>query len=273
MNLIYIQVSFFDDAIASMYVYGAYRHIYTTPIPTSFFLLFCLHTTQHIYIDAWIHPYFEKYYGKERRNSEICAVGFEPNHRHTEILQKLETAYTAQGWKVKFFTTTAVDTMDAEDVAFYSDGKLNEGEVGASLNWHPHGEQTNVTVIDLARYLTENIGPRRKKGLIDSATTTASTAGGGGGEDPVVVMKVDIEQAEHRVLPHLIINGAWCQIDLAYVETHVNWITYGEMNDQHYMDYTNAFLGEHPSTYCHPEYVRLDDETYADTDYELPSSS
>jgi hypothetical protein len=38
----------------------------------------------------------------------VCSVGFEPNPRHTAALKDLEKSYNECGWRVKFFTKTAV---------------------------------------------------------------------------------------------------------------------------------------------------------------------
>ena len=40
--------------------------------------------------------------------SHICAVGFEPNPKHAAKLKEIESAYSACGWRTRFFTETAV---------------------------------------------------------------------------------------------------------------------------------------------------------------------
>lgn len=45
---------------------------------------------QELYPEAKINPYFKKFFGptkKRRQSGHVCAVGFEPNPQHTEVLK------------------------------------------------------------------------------------------------------------------------------------------------------------------------------------------
>ena len=57
----------------------------------------------------------DKYFGKTRNYSQVCAVGFEPNPVHEPLLLKTAEAYNNCGWRVLFHTRTGV----AEEKIFF----------------------------------------------------------------------------------------------------------------------------------------------------------
>lgn len=69
---------------------------------------------QDKYPNAAINPIFNLKFGhiNERHNLEknegkvICAVGFEPNGKHTEYIKSVENAYRKCGWRAHFMTET-----------------------------------------------------------------------------------------------------------------------------------------------------------------------
>jgi hypothetical protein len=62
------------------------------------------------YPGAGVTAVFNTYFGEDvtQRRSDVCSVGFEPNPSHTKRLKALEDAYKKCGWRVHFFTETAV---------------------------------------------------------------------------------------------------------------------------------------------------------------------
>jgi hypothetical protein len=59
-------------------------------------------------------PLYDAYFGPsdENRNKLVCAVGFEPNPRHTSHLRHIEEAHSACGWRSYFYTETAGINFD-----------------------------------------------------------------------------------------------------------------------------------------------------------------
>ena len=91
----------------------------------------------HLFINASFLPIFDKYFGdiNSRQLSgahSICAVGFEPNPKHTKWLKDLQLAYEKCGWKAKFHTKTAA-AHSYGLATFYSDGEEKNFEWGASI--------------------------------------------------------------------------------------------------------------------------------------------
>ena len=89
----------------------------------------------HLYLNATILPLFEQYFGDaqiRQKPGVVCAVGFEPNPHHTQILQSIQSAYTKCDWKIKIFTTTAV--AHCYGVAtFFTDNNTEMNEWGGSI--------------------------------------------------------------------------------------------------------------------------------------------
>ena len=153
---------------------------------------------------APVHRYFDQYFGQDRH--DVCAIGFEPNPRHSHELRQIEENYRMMGYNVKFFTRTAV-VAEPDGVATFHLAPLadNYKAMGSSLiknarteNRAKGKESEAVRTLNLKRFIQENISP-----------------------NATVVMKMDIEGAEFTVFPQLLMHGILCQyIDFAFVEWH-----------------------------------------------------
>jgi len=165
---------------------------------------------------------------QQRRRPEwgVCAFLFEPNPVHTLRLKQLEAAYRKQGWRVWAFTETGVGDGDGEGV-LYRDSDERPGDPWYKPGEHPmaisasttrnHGRGgARVAIVDLARFMLEQVAPRR--------LPQQAPAGGEGGEPlappPAVILKMDTEGAEHKVVPHLALSGALCKANYVLVEYH-----------------------------------------------------
>ena len=80
------------------------------------------------YPDAKVHSIFNKNFGpiEDRRKAYketgrvVCAVGFEPNYRHSQYLKELERRYDSCGWRATFMTQSAVSDHNGT-TKFYTD--------------------------------------------------------------------------------------------------------------------------------------------------------
>ena len=76
-----------------------------------------------LYPEAAVLSTYDAHYGAaaaRKADPHLCAVGFEPNPHNERRLLELQAAYRKQGWRVKFFTQTAVSTKDGA-ASFYFD--------------------------------------------------------------------------------------------------------------------------------------------------------
>ena len=136
---------------------------------------------------SWVRA-FESAFGQRRgRNAQrqLCAFGFEASPRHTKRLQQLQACYQKQGWRARFFTETAVSDVNGNATFFLARDQLAASLVRHGKHRTAHRTHT-VSAIDLAAWIDEHVLQRGIRG--------------GGGAEPRVLMKLDIEAAEFRVL-------------------------------------------------------------------------
>lgn len=123
----------------------------------------------------------------------------------------------------------------------------------------------SVRTIDLARYVLENVAPRRLSNFSQNDPRAAA-----------VLMKMDIEGTEHRVLPHMIITGALCKIDTIFYETHgrgtLNLSIAGDkkVDDQSFREFFEVFARSYDSEICPTTFASIDNEKYGTSDFPLP---
>ena len=155
-------------------------------------------------------PVFEQYFGTQPRCG-VCAIGVEPNPRHTERLRTVETALRAAGFGVLWLRETAADVYSGFTTIKYkgcvSCGGKKVNDVGLRTPRDGSGlpvglHSTRVATIDLAM-LIHFVHRHLHKGR--------------GGK---IVMKLDTEGAEEWLLPHLIARHALCVPDLLFLEWH-----------------------------------------------------
>lgn len=222
------------------------------------------------YPGAPVLEIYDEIFGKDRhKRTDVCAVGFEPNVHHTQYLKALEDSYTAKGWRVKIFTETAASTEDGTAEFFFDTWATPEQhEWGASLiPWQggmketpiegAKGQKTTVRTLDLSNFVLKYIaGPL-----------------GAHGAARTVVMKMDIEGAEHLLLPHMIITGALCHIDVLFAEYH-DWgaiiTSTAKMTDTDFAAFFSEYVEAHDHHACKTRFRSLDDESYGSSDLPLP---
>ena len=149
---------------------------------------------------------------KAAHTSNVCTFGFEANPDFKPRLHALEESYAEQGWRARWFNLAVSDSVG--NLTFYREpkggqlsGELESNSDGASLAMRQM-VGTAVNTIDLARFLQDNIVNRRIPDKSAPAT---------------VVVKMDIEGAEFKVLPHLMEKGLMCKghgIDAMTLEWH-----------------------------------------------------
>lgn len=169
-----------------------------------------------LYPLAEVRPVFEEHFGTPTERAsmlpDLCAVGWEPNPRHTKRLKEVEQCYMSRGFNTHFFTETLVDTFDGMAPLFLND----DGDNGEKRNfWSAStfssskgSKAYNVTSMDLARFIREEVDNR------------CYPRGSSQLPPPFVIMKMDIEGSEYHVLPHMIVQGGICPVNLVFAEFH-----------------------------------------------------
>jgi FkbM family methyltransferase len=197
------------------------------------------------YPEAEVLPIFDKHFGHMRNKSrDLCAIGIEMNPSHTSRLRRLEHHYVSKcGYNVRMFVETAASTYDGL-IEFVSDCDWRHEEWGATTmieskkSSRMAKKKQNVQALDIARFINSELIPHASK----------------------IVVKLDIEGAEHSVLPRLIMSGALCNIDEIFIEVHNSMFT--EQQKQ-VVDMAMSLYPEFTSTAgCKVKFSLLDDETY-----------
>ena len=148
-------------------------------------------------------PIFDKYFGAHRR-CDVCSIGLEPNPKHASHLADVQRKYRSAGAPVLILFAAAstsggnltFDTNPRDDLA------ANIAHYGKPV------QGVTVAQLDLAT-VVRLVHTR----LRESGSSLP-------GVRPRVVMKLDIEGHEVAVWPHLRATGAFCLVDVVFIEWH-----------------------------------------------------
>ena len=243
------------------------------------------------YPDAYVHEIFDSYFGpiEDRENEDnpetVCAVGFEPNPHHKKYLERVESSYNKCGWRVKFFTETAVSDTNGGS-HFYSDNDKQNLEWGGGIlppsinNIAMHTvpptnrksesskKTSQIKLLRLSDFLINVVGTRK-------IPSNDSKIPGIMKRPPKIVMKMDIEGSEVDVMPDLIFSGGLQYINAIMIEWHERLEVLPErMMAQEQLETIVETLSEYSETMNNSNIdfhlVNLDDETYYRSKFRLP---
>jgi len=178
----------------------------------------------HTFPLAPIQPLYQRFFGptEERNLQEICSVSVEPNSKHASHLKKLSEAYATCGIKVLVYEA-GVGHKDMK-LRFAPFNSLLGAEVGhdgsarlihddesveefTETHFHDNVEVEEVEVMRFAKFVTDVVAKRK---LPISAKVVT----------PRVVIKADIEGAELKIIPDMLITGALNNVDNLHMEWH-----------------------------------------------------
>jgi hypothetical protein len=237
------------------------------------------------YPDASVaYAIFNREFGPDRDNRDFCIFEFEPNPSHHGRITKTAEAYVAMGWR---YTLVPVGVSDEDStIQFYHRGDEAREEWGfnaiQSKSKGKDAKAVDIPVVRLAQWLEdhvyERIIPSTTHGTYESIRDKEGVVGA-----PKVVMKMDIEGMEFRVLPDLIISGIFCRVfDFVFGEMHGNkkWYPMTLPNEITLQDgveglayirsFTRAMVAN-PT--CKTVYVEDDEEAYLHDGIPLPQPS
>jgi FkbM family methyltransferase len=219
----------------------------------------------HLFPRAKVLPIFDRYFGEDRRH--VCAIGFEPNPKHTGYLKRLQDNLVCRGRRVHIYTSTAAATNTSK-LTFYSDSRSpkERHEWAASLIHSQWTTNSSLTVqgIDLAEFIMTNV--------LIPLHRVHFTREENGLRVPIV-MKMDIEGSEYGVILHLLAKGVLCELDFGMLEWHPWFFTGVDYNNSVQIEHTLGLLLNHSSRYdaCNVTLADLDDETYGTEGFKMPN--
>eukprot|EP00092_Neocalanus_flemingeri_P019654 GFUD01021286.1.p1 GENE.GFUD01021286.1~~GFUD01021286.1.p1 ORF type:complete len:405 (+),score=120.99 GFUD01021286.1:93-1307(+) len=178
----------------------------------------------HTFPLAPVQPLYQRFFGKpeDRNLQEICSVSFEPNSKHSAHLKKLSESYATCGIKVLVYQA-GVGHRDMK-TKFAPFNSLLGHEVGhdgsarlihedesvkdfTETHFHADVEVEEVEVVRFAKFITDVVA---KRCLPVSAQVIT----------PRVVIKADIEGAELKIIPDMLVTGAFGHVDNLHMEWH-----------------------------------------------------
>jgi FkbM family methyltransferase len=201
-----------------------------------------------LFPNAMVLPFFDAFFGDPGlRRASVCSVGFEPNPRLAPRLQAIEAAYNAHGWRTRMFTRTGVSDEDGWSV-FHSDNAIAQNEIGSFLEAKAAitADTPGATrVVGIPAFVRDEVLKRQVPDRVDV------------GRPPRMVMKVDVEGWDGRVIAGLMRAGVLCKFDYIYVE--------------HMLPETAAAYSVVLKELGCPTIIQiLDDETYGEGGQPLP---
>ena len=218
---------------------------------------------------------FEKEFGVHRNNKDFCAFGFEPNPIHEIRHKMLMNEYKKMGWRYHYIQAGASD--EDGNITFYRQEDQAYEEWGFTSNHDVqsnNGLSVNVPTIRLATWLRDEIIDRKIPDRVYGKYDTG----------PRIVMKLDIESSEYKVLPDLMFTGILCNINFVFMEIHDWSINYdtdsisgrGELHLQ--QGRSQKFLQDnikmfHSMKDCATRIEEADDEAYLHDGMPFPSES
>lgn len=134
---------------------------------------------------AAVLPIFERLYSQAPR-PEVCAVGFEPNPKHTAYLGTLNAWFRRRGYSGHIFTETAAGVTKGVMPFYTAAGVTPDHQLGSSFARVPRVQGPNiavrnVSVISLVDFITKVVRP-----ILDAEEQAT-------GRRPPVATKLDIE--------------------------------------------------------------------------------
>lgn len=184
------------------------------------------------------------------RRESVCAFGFEANPRHFKRLRQVQDIYNALGWKTTFYNRV-VWTENNDTMTIYSDDENRNEDWGAGVFDTAIPDKNTMTkfevpTVDIASWF---------ESIIDQYSPKT------------VMVKMDIEGSEYKVIPHLLRRNMLCadKISYMYMEFH-NWAANGQLLNR------NIVREQMASQNCVSTLlIHVDDETYLHDGMEFPT--
>lgn len=215
------------------------------------------------------HPYLEvmdAVFGADRDLNSTCAVEFEPNPRHRSRHLALQEAYLSQGWRY-IYAPFGVGNASGS-IAFYRNaevggwrkkawwGDRNEDWTFSTTRMTPSETPIMVPVVDIGAFL-QRVGMR----ALDLRHTGKQQSFA-----PRVLVKMDIEGEEVRVLPHLLAapERILCKtVDALSIEFHSRLGGAFSLNRLKDADLDEQMRRETQDSSCRfKSYLHADDESF-----------
>lgn len=216
----------------------------------------------YLFPKAPVIQIFQEVFGNKTNKYNICAVGFEPNEASKNHLNALEKSYREVGFPLTIFTDTAIYNEE-KFLTFYRDvGAADQDhEWGSSLfRWNTAMVKNGYEVlgINTCNFMHTLLQKWRSVNYKEGVSS--------------MLVKMDIEGAEFKVLPHLIFGGCLCYVNAMFIDWHSRMVEPGTGVDEikNLLHSIEKYSMMSNKSACHFRIVDVDDETYNDAKFPLP---
>ena len=170
------------------------------------------------YPNATVLPLYRKLFGSRPECSRVCVLGFEPNPHHHRGLHRLQEKLRRLGAGVLIVPAAA---GDAEGVLTFGVNKLNRtddnSDWGASAFPAWRGTATWDRIMPKAGF---GLHAGMQVPMVDVAPAIKAVSASLDASSGRMLMKMDCEGGEYKLLPHLAFSQALCLADHIYIEWH-----------------------------------------------------
>ena len=170
------------------------------------------------YPNATVLPLYHKLFGPRPECARVCVLGFEPNPHHHNSLFRLQNRLRSLGAGVLVVPAAA---GDAEGVLTFAVNKPNRTDENSDWSASAFPAWRGTAQWD-------RIMPKGGFGLhagmqvpmVDVAPAIKAVSASLDAITGHVLMKMDCEGGEYKLLPHLAFSQALCLADYIYIEWH-----------------------------------------------------
>lgn len=237
----------------------------------------------HKYPGAPALRVFDDVFGRDRDPCGVCAIGIEPNPHHEQRLERLERRLRDAQARVLVLRAAASDADSVAQLALeHRNQESTNRDVGATAvpTWPGTRAAWSAAIVDVRTVDLARVIARVHRNL--------QLQHGADRGDSRILMKLDVEGAEYRVLAHLALSQALCLVDRMFIETHPDTYsltsvqrtatarhlhrreagaTAASLMARASMQAVREAVGTRPSDDCRLQFTQIDDEEYLyDTD-------
>jgi FkbM family methyltransferase len=179
------------------------------------------------YPNATVQPLYRRLFGPNPECARVCTIGFEPNPHHHRWLAQIESRYRSLGAGVLIVPAAAGDAEGVLPFGVSSSNATDDnGDWSASAfpvwrgssHWDKVFKRKDGThIFGLYGSLTV---PMVDVAPLFKAASKAMEAIHREGVRPKLLVKMDCEGGEYKLLPHLLLAQALCLADHVYIEWH-----------------------------------------------------
>ena len=145
----------------------------------------------------------------------VCTVGVEPNPHHAVRLADLQRRYRAVGIPVLVLHAAASDAESVTKLALEDRNAVDTAEDGGATtvaSWRGARASSSISVVEVATIDLSDLIYRVHRHLQELHGRTRGSSR--------LLMKLDVEGSEYRILPHLVLTQTLCLVDRAFLEWH-----------------------------------------------------